>query len=457
MWNTVRRYLIPTLGTLLIFGFGALGIWYEGRRAHEDLRDEILYTVDLALAATDPDNVEALIGSLDDLTNPVYIRLREQYQKLHAPLQQKNIRWIYVMREVGDQIIFLIDSVEVEDPGHSEPGVVYERPPQGLYTAWRSVSRQFTGPYTDEYGTYYSVFAPIHRHSDGTVIAALGADIEADVFMRIVRSRQRLPVILTLFTEIIFILVFLYFHRHNQIERLKSEFISIASHQLKSPITALRWVVEGLVKDTAKKRYASVHEQVLASQEIVRHMNDLVNALLNVSRVETGRIAVHTEMTNMALLAKNAITEVSHSAKAKKQKITVSADEGLVKISVDPLLITEVLKNLLTNAIKYTPKGGEISIRVSKSGSDILTRVADNGYGIPKHEQKRVFHKFYRGTNIVSLEPDGNGLGLYLVKRIVDISGGKIWFDSTEGQGTTFSFTLPISGSAPRRGEKSLA
>lgn len=453
----LRRYLVLITGTILILVFGVLGIWYEGVRATNELRNEIWYTVELTLAATDPEIIDRLSASQTDGNNADYLALREEYLKLQTPLEQKHIRWIYVMKVFGDQIRFIADSVPDTDPGHSEPGVVYEQPPAALFTALQTATHQFTGPYTDEYGTYYAVFAPIHRPSDGKIVGMLGADIEANVFKMIVRSNQRIPLVLMILAQALFTLVFLYFHRHRQIERLKSEFISIASHQLKSPITALRWVVEGLVKDTAKKRYASVHEQVLESQEIVRHMNDLVNALLNVSRVETGRIAVHTEMTNMAELADEVVKEVAHSAKVKKQKISLSVDEGLVKISVDPLLIAEVLKNLLTNAIKYTPKSGEISIRVSKSGSEILIRVADNGYGIPKQEQKRVFHKFYRGTNIVSLEPDGNGLGLYLVKRIVDLSGGKIWFDSTEGHGTTFSFTLPIAGSQPRRGEKSLA
>lgn len=457
MFAFVRRYRVLMTGTLLILGFGMLAIWYEGVRAGKELQNEILYTVELALAATDPLAIDRLPVTEADITNPDYMGLREQYLKLQTPLEQKSIRWIYAMRVFGNEVRFIVDSVPVDDPGHSEPGIVYEQPPAALFAALHSATPQFTGPYTDEYGTYYSVFAPIHRSIDGQIVGLLGADVEADVFTTIVRSKQRIPFVLMLLAEIIFVLLFLYFHRHRQIERLKSEFISIASHQLKSPITALRWVVEGLVKDTAKKRYASLHEQVLESQEIVRHMNDLVNALLNVSRVETGRIAVHTEMTNIATLANNVIEEVAHSAKAKKQKITVSADEGLVNISVDPLLVSEVLKNLLTNAIKYTPKSGEISVRVSKSGSDILIRVADNGYGIPKYEQKRIFQKFYRGTNIVSLEPDGNGLGLYLVKRIIDLSGGKIWFDSTEGHGSTFSFTLPIAGSQPRRGEKQLS
>jgi len=181
-------------------------------------------------------------------------------------------------------------------------------------------------------------------------------------------------------------------------------------------------------------------------------MNELISTLLNITRIESGTIAI----TPKKLLLEKAVEEVIKdlSLAASEKTISLSLNkvgQGSTSVRTDNLIIKEVISNLVSNAIKYTSEAGNVRVEIRGRARDVLVSVHDTGWGIPASAHDQVFSKFFRATNIVKRETTGTGLGLYLVKGLLDRLGGTIWFDSIEGEGTTFYFTLPKPVAKARR------
>ena len=242
-----------------------------------------------------------------------------------------------------------------------------------------------------------------------------------------------------------------------EVDKAKTEFVSLASHQLRTPLSAINWYTEMLLAGDAGKITDEQKQYLEEVYKSNKRMVELVNSLLNVSRIDLGTFAIVPEPVNLADVAKSILLELTPMIKTKKMVIEESYDKKLKKINVDQKLIRIIFQNLLSNAVKYTPEEGKISVSIAKQEENALIKVQDTGYGIPEKDKNRIFEKLFRADNIREKETDGTGLGLYVVKSILDQSGGKISFESKEGQGTTFSVLIPLTGMKAKEGTKDLS
>ena len=234
------------------------------------------------------------------------------------------------------------------------------------------------------------------------------------------------------------------FEKVANVSRMKTEFVSIVSHQLRSPLTALKWSLNLLIS-----KDSNLNQNEREYLEIIREGNErmikLVNDLLSVTRIEQGRLAYNKEDFDIIKLAESLVLEVKSFADANNVDLKLLGDKGPLNIHADKQYITMVVSNLIDNAIRYIPKTGKVEVVLKKNKNFVDAKIKDNGIGIPKDEQKNIFHKFFRSTSVMRHRTEGTGLGLYLAKAFVEAHGGRIGFVSTEGAGTTFWFTLPLS------------
>ena len=281
----------------------------------------------------------------------------------------------------------------------------------------------------------------------------MGIIIILSIILTYIISERYIDDSLIIALMIIFITIILFiiatiitrsFERLAEANRIKSEFVSIVSHQLRSPLSNLKWVIEFLMSG----KVCSVSEKQAEYFKILKENNDrmvnLIADLLIVSKIDQNQIFLNKEKISLVELIQEIIRKKDSFIKALNVEIDFSFEKDLPLAITDSLQIKIIMENLLDNAIRYTEKQGKVLISLKKKKNNFLVEIKDNGIGIPQRDQKYIFHKFFRSDNIKRHQTEGSGLGLYIAKSIVQKLGGKINFKSQEGVGSTFWFSLPI-------------
>lgn len=282
---------------------------------------------------------------------------------------------------------------------------------------------------------------------------AKGERITNSTFSFLKKDQTRLPISLTATPFILHdktsgaVLVFKDVTAEREIDHQKTEFISVASHQLRTPLGSMKWNLEMLVKGYYGEIAAESKKIISDTLESNNRLIALVNELLNISRIEQRRVQDHPTKTDVPELIAATIKEVQPLADARKVTLEVTGEKNLPPLCIDAGRLREVIENIVSNAVKYNAEGGTVSINLSLETKTMTVEVADEGMGIPEAEQNRVFSRFFRAENAIKNEPNGSGFGLFVVKSYMEGWGGKVWFESPtlpDNRGTTFFLQLPL-------------
>lgn len=227
------------------------------------------------------------------------------------------------------------------------------------------------------------------------------------------------------------------------LDEAKDDFLSMASHQLRTPLTSIKGNIS-LVLDGDAGTISDIQRQMLqqaygSSQRMVY----LIADLLNVSRLKTGKFLIERTPVDLALVIQDEISQLQETAKSRNLTLSYVMPNQVTELMLDNTKTRQVIMNFVDNAIYYTPAGGRIDIVLKETSASIECRVIDNGIGVPKSEQHHLFTKFYRASNARKARPDGTGLGLFMAKKVIATEGGSVIFDTLEGKGSTFGFSFP--------------
>ncbi len=237
-------------------------------------------------------------------------------------------------------------------------------------------------------------------------------------------------------------------HANVQLKELdtqKDELLGMVSHQLATPVSSIKWYLEMLKDGDLGPLNKDQAEHVTAMYGIGNSMSDLVSMILDVSRIQLGRIRVDKQELDLNTFFHEILATIEPKALEKKVVFVKHIPDPMPKAKLDRRYTNMTIENLLSNAVKYTPEGGNVTCDVKLEDGWMTVTVSDTGMGIPAAEQGKIFGRMYRATNARNAI-DGNGFGLYVAKGAVEAQGGKIWFESTEGKGTTFFVRLPLNG-----------
>jgi len=431
------------------------------------LDERLLELAPVAALQFDPRELDVIVGR-ESVGSDKYREIVLRLQDIRR--ETRRVRYAYILRQSNDstKFEFVADAdsldpnvlVDLNGDGQLDdsdtlvfPGDTYD---VSDFPEFREAA--FQAPFVDpelthdQWGTFLAGTAPI-RGTPLTAQAAryvLGLDLDVSEFEA--QTNRALWPFVGFVVFLLFVITALtiglaamwrrQIERLAEVDRQKDELIGIVSHQLNGPITAIHWQLEELLDGELGVLTANQRQHVLRVLQAASNLADLTSLLLDVSRIELGRLQMDRRETKLDELFAAVVEPARNLARQKGVELRIELPREFPVAVLDARLTRMALDNLLSNAVKYTPEGGKVALAVTVSDDALLCEVADTGVGIPEVDQPRIFGKLYRASNVRNVS--GHGFGLYVAKGSIEQQGGSLSFVSVEGRGTTFTMRIPI-------------
>jgi signal transduction histidine kinase len=412
-------------------------VWL-GVNARENIRETLSERSQSIAASLGARDVADLTGNESDATTESYAHLKATL----AAVKKANpdTRSIYLMGHRDDSVFFYVDSEQPSSDMYSAAGEDYPEATPENHAIFSNGQTVVEGPLSDSYGTFISGLAPIFMNDSAKVVAVIGVDVDASTYWNEIIFVALMPLLVG-FILVLIIIVFERIRRHNaELLALRSELVSVASHELRTPITGIRWAAESMQKLCSDPKMLKMADAIKNS---AISLQNSTNDILELSHATNGR-ELNIKPTDLPSLVKEVIATQMLSAEQKQVTLTMDTywPEKL-NVAVDPDQMRRAIHNVVSNAIKYTRDNTTVTVSYQHDAKQHKILVSDKGIGIPAAEQSKVFRGFYRASNAIKSDVPGTGLGLYLVKTVMERHGGSVNFVSEENRGTTFTLTLP--------------
>ncbi|MES2060038.1 MAG: ATP-binding protein [Patescibacteria group bacterium] len=429
---------IVLLVAVLVAAYVSFYLYYSSR---DSIGKQLVARAETMAASLD---LYSGIANLDytdtDISKPEYAALKKSMKDLRAI--NNDASFVYLLGMKDGNVVFVVDSENPDSPDYSPPGQVYYEASPELRNIWQTDKTIIEGPSKDRWGTWVSALAPV-TDKNGRVVAVAGLDLAANNYIRTPILYATFPAVAML-VLLFLIAMGVYFRRSEMsILSLKAQFVAIASHELRNPLTGIRWSTETLLKDPGLSD--SAKEIVGKARNVCLNLIEIVNQLLDLTVIESGlKQKDDVEVFKIKDSIEGAWADQKLGAEEKSIKILYDGIDGDAKLRGSALRMRTLFSNLIANCIKYSKAGSTFEIKMEIRSGRALIDVIDEGIGVPKDELPNITKGFFRATNAKAESVNGTGLGLHLCVRIVESFNGKIRVRSEEGIGTVVSIELPL-------------